>query len=363
MKSSADGLWSALLLDGQGGARELDWPGVEGWHPEQGQLWIHVDPGHPRGLSWLRDRSGISPSTVDELLREDLQPRMEELSDGAVVSSLRGVAPDLERASSARTQLHLWVDPTRLVSLCERALPGVEALRQRYTAQRGPVDLPRLLVAMAGGLAASLRQEALQLEATLADVEYAAEGGRADASALLRGLRGRVTLLRRILAPFKVLVDRTLALESCWLVQSRLDEWRRLADQLRDSDALLQSLHERLIAVHDFVGERLSRDMNAILYRLTIFSTILLPITAITGLLGMNVGVAGASYRFMGSSLAFVVVVIVLVLLAWVEYRFMQKRHLLLPRPNKPLGSPSVGPGRSEERAARLDHRRPSESH
>jgi zinc transporter len=288
---------------------------------------------------------------------------MEALSNGAVIASLRGVAPDLERAPAARTQLHLWVDPTRLVSLCERALPGVEAVSQRYAEQRGPVDLQGLLVAMAGGLAAALRQEAIQLEAPLADVEYAAEAGRADASALLRKLRSRVTLLRRILAPFKVLVDRTLALESCWFVQSRREEWQRLADQQRDSDALLQSLHERLIAVHDFVGERLSRDMNAILYRLTIFSTILLPVTAITGLLGMNVGVEGASYRFMGGSLAFVGVVILLVLLAWLEYRFMQKRHLLLPQRNEPVGSSLPAPGRSEERAAHLDHQRSLKAH
>jgi zinc transporter len=324
-------------LDGKGGALALDWRGVESWRPEQGPLWVHVDPREPRAMSWLRERSGLSAATVDELLRDDLQPRIEELSDGAVVASLRGVASDLERAGATRTQIHLWVNPTRLISICERALPRLEGLRRAYAEQRGPSDLPGLVAAMAEALLASLRQGALQLEAPSADIEYAAEVGRADTSASLRELRNRVAAIRRLLAPFKVLVERTLALEACWLVQGRLKEWRRLADQLRDTDALLQSLYDRLLAVHDYIGERLSRDMNAILYRLTIFSTILLPITAVTGLLGMNVGVAGASYRFMGGSLAFVAVVVVLVVLAWLEYHFMRKRRLLLPRHVEPL--------------------------
>jgi Mg2+ and Co2+ transporter CorA len=148
-----------------------------------------------------------------------------------------------------------------------------------------------------------------------------------------------VTALRRVLAPVKVLVDRTLLLDDAWFVRDHGVDWRRLSDQARDTDALLQSLYDRLAAVHDFVTERLSRQMNSVLYRLTVFSTILLPVTAITGLLGMNVGVAGASYRFMGGSLAFVLVVTALVVLALFEYRFMRIRNLL-----QKMGQPPAPP-------------------
>jgi zinc transporter len=323
------------VLDGSGGASELDWQGVESWQPDQGQLWVHLDPGQPMAMKWLRERSGLSSSVLAELLRDDLQPRIEELGNGTAVLSLRGLMPDISTASSVRTRLHVWIEPTRLVSLCGRALPGAEAARQSLASGHGPKDLSGLLVSMAAWLGTSLRQAATALEEPVANLEYTTQHGLDDTSTQLRELRGRVTALRRVLAPVKVLVDRTLALDDAWFVRDHGADWKRLSDQARDTDALLQSLYDRLAAVHDYVTERLSRQMNSVLYRLTVFSTILLPITAISGLLGMNVGVAGASYRFMGGSLAFVLVVAGLAVLAWFEYRFMRLRNLL-PKMGKP---------------------------
>lgn len=188
------------------------------------------------------------------------------------------------------------------------------------------------MVAMAAGLALSLREAAAELEAAGAELEYATATGSADTSARLSELRRRVAVSRRILASLAVLSERAMTLRDSWLLHGTLKDWRRIADDLGDSNALLQSLHDRLVSVHDFVGERLSRRMNAVLYRLTVFSTILLPITAITGLLGMNVGVPDASYRFLGSSLAFVLVVVFLCILGWLEYWYMRRRRLLLPK-------------------------------
>jgi Mg2+ and Co2+ transporter CorA len=218
-----------------------------------------------------------------------------------------------------------------MITVCDRLLPGVQRARALYEQERGPRDLQALIITMAGGLSASLHAAAAKLEAAVADLEYISEGGSVDTSAQLGALRRDVATARRTLAPFKVLAERILTLQHSWLLRDALDKWQRIVDVLRDTDALLQSLHERLISVHDLVDERLSRRMNAVLYRLTIFSTILLPITAITGLFGMNVGVHGASYRFMDGSMAFVLVAIALCLFGWLEYRFMRSRHLLLP--------------------------------
>lgn len=345
--------WGVLLLDGHGGATILSWQALERWEPAQGPLWIHLDPNDAGATRWLREQSGLADEVVSELLGDDLQPRIEELADGAIFAALRGLASDLESGSSPRTQLHLWGDGARVITLCPRALPGVTALKARYASGRGPVDLPGLVVSLVGELSATLRSGAAEIEAPLAELEYAAELGSTDTAEGVRQLRGRVTALRRVLATLKVLLDRALALDGSWLMQSRHKEWRRLADEVRQTEALLQSAYERLHAVHDYVGERLNRTMNDVLYRLTIFSTILLPITAITSVLGMNVGVPGASYRFMSGPLTFAVIVVLLIALGWVEYRFMQKRKLLPrsalpavrePRPSRPSGRSKGSP-------------------
>src|SRR5262245_31614763 len=71
-----DGLWLALVLDGQGGARELGWEGVRAWRPGQGPLWVHLDPRHPLAVEWLSEQSGLSVEQRQALLQTAERPRL-----------------------------------------------------------------------------------------------------------------------------------------------------------------------------------------------------------------------------------------------------------------------------------------------
>lgn len=42
-RDQPDGLIHALLLDGAGASRVLDWCEVDAWQPEQGCLWLHFN--------------------------------------------------------------------------------------------------------------------------------------------------------------------------------------------------------------------------------------------------------------------------------------------------------------------------------
>ena len=43
MTDAPNGLIHAKLLDGNGGARDVDWAEAMAWSPEQGCLWLHFD--------------------------------------------------------------------------------------------------------------------------------------------------------------------------------------------------------------------------------------------------------------------------------------------------------------------------------
>jgi zinc transporter len=91
-----DGLWLALLLDGAGHARSLDWSAAATWTEEQGALWIHLDPSSPQAVAWMRTSSGLSGAQVDELLVTDRQPRLKEVGNDRLVASLSGFSPELD---------------------------------------------------------------------------------------------------------------------------------------------------------------------------------------------------------------------------------------------------------------------------
>ena len=107
------------------------------------------------------------------------------------------------------------------------------------------------------------------------------------------------------------------------------DDWNHLADETQDTDDVLQGLQERVGAVRDSVQERLARKTNQVLYLLTILSATMLPLTFVTGLLGMNVGLKGASYRGLESMGSFLLIVAALAVLAWYEVLLIKRRHLL----------------------------------
>lgn len=326
---ATDGLWIALVLDGKGGAREIGWDALDAWKPDDGPLWVHLDPRAPRAITWLNSEGSLPEAERSALRNDATNPQLQQVGDRAYLISLRGLAPETERESRDLALVRLLVERHRVVSSCDRSLPGVIRIRDLLRTRSGPRDVPELIATMAAGLGALLRDAALDLEDPVAELEYAAETEQGSDSSELGEVQTTIARLRRHVAPYKILVARCLAMPDAWLFSDHLPRWRHLADQLQEADSLLQNMHERAKALRDLVGERLARRMNYILYVLTILTAIMLPLTFVTGLFGMNVGIEGGSYRFMEAAPTFLGICAALAVLAWVEYRFIKRRQLL----------------------------------
>ena len=65
---ASDGLIHALVLDGKGGARALDWAGVEAWQPADGVLWLNFDYAGASVADWLANKSKLDPVVVSALV-------------------------------------------------------------------------------------------------------------------------------------------------------------------------------------------------------------------------------------------------------------------------------------------------------
>jgi zinc transporter len=323
------GLRLAIVLDGNGGARELGWEGLSSWKPEQGPLWVDLDPRAARAIAWLDSESGLPERERKALLGSEPRPQVEASLDGAYLISLSGLAPGVEESSGDLARLRVRVHRHLVVSLCDRELPGVAMARESFRAGTGARDVPELTVALGAWLSGLLRDAALDFENTTAELEFAAHKAQGSEWPELGWLQISIARLRRHVAPHKVLVARLLAMPESWLIRSRLTEWQRLADELLSTDNLLQNLQERANALHDYVGQRLVRRMNYILYVLTILTSVMLPLTFLTSLFGMNIGIKGGSYRFMDGTAAFLLVCVTLAVIALVEYRFVRRRHLM----------------------------------
>ena len=72
---ATSGLLDALLLDGKGGAKRLDWDGVHSWSPNDVVLWINLDYSLPDAVTWLAEKSKIDEIAREALVDPDPRPR------------------------------------------------------------------------------------------------------------------------------------------------------------------------------------------------------------------------------------------------------------------------------------------------
>jgi zinc transporter len=144
----------------------------------------------------------------------------------------------------------------------------------------------------------------------------------------LRELRRRTALLRWQTAQREVLGE-VLSFELTWLTGGRESEWRSIIASLAQDSRDLDSVFERTRVLHDYLEERASADLNRRLYVIALLSTIMLPLTFVTSLLGINVGIRGNSFRGAEAPWAFFAVVMVLVMAAIFEFAVLRRRKWL----------------------------------
>ena len=329
-----EGIVIAVLLDGMGSATHVGWQAIEVWRPEHGALWLQLDMASPRALAWLASQ-GEGLATLGTA---DRRPRFEVIDDQTIRLGVRAWLPTLRRAPGVEGVTNLWLQPMRAVVLSRGLLAELPEIGARWSGGIGPKTIPALMTEQLTAITRRLTDAIADLEQPMADLEFAAAGGPGHPEELRR-LGLQIADLRRHLVPARVVVDRLLAAQPLWLIGGFEPRLSTLADDLRSGDAELQNLLQRSGTVRDFLSAGRATRMNEILYVLTVVSTIMLPLTFLTGLLGMNVGIAGASYRGMSSTLAFLAVCAALAIVAWLGYRLLMRRDLLMRAPSLKRGS------------------------
>lgn len=107
---------------------------------------------------------------------------------------------------------------------------------------------------------------------------------------LLSSLRQRLLLIDRHIDLMQALLRRTLVDLSTVAKKNELTSLRELADRTAWFDQRISHQLDRVRVVTDQSHMTAMDELNNTMYRLTLIATVFLPLTFITGLLGINVG-------------------------------------------------------------------------
>lgn len=322
--SEEDGLICAWRLDGQGGGTEIGWDDLSSG-AENGDTWVHLHFESERVRKWLREESGLSGLVVEALLYEETRPRCAAVGDGLLIN-LRGVNLSPGANPEDMVQLRLYVDQHRMVSVRRRKLMAIQDIRDRLAEGRGPKDSADFIVSVTGGLMERMGPVISDLDDRVDDIE---DRVLMTSDASLRGelwqMRRQAIALRRYIAPQREAMARLVTEKISWIEPQIGQRLREIADRITRYVEDLDSARERASIVQDELTTRLTEQMNKNMYVISIIAAIFLPLSLLTGLLGINVGgIPGEKWPW-----AFTAVGVGIVLLGVVEYYVFRKLRWL----------------------------------
>jgi zinc transporter len=290
MNSAPQGLIHAKLLDGAGGALDLDWSDVRRWNVEQGCLWLHLDYEQEEASRWIREESGLNDIAVNGLLTAETRPRAISRGDNLLLA-LRGVNLNPGSEPDDMVSVRIWTDGKRVISTRRRTLQSTRDILQELDEGVGPESAADLLVAWADRIVERMGGTVDNFEDRVAEAEERLlagdiEGLRFD----LAQLRKQAIVIRRYLAPQREAMNRLVTEPLSWLDEMNRLRLREVNDRQSRHIEDIDAVRERAAMAHDEMLGQVSEEMNKRSYVFTVVATVFLPLGFFTGLMGINVG-------------------------------------------------------------------------
>lgn len=283
-----DGLVSGLLLDGKGGAREVEWPEIKHWTPEMGVLWVHLNRTVEEADHYVRQDAGLDSVVIDALLASDTRPRMVTHGQGMIVN-MRGINLNPGADPEDMISVRMWIEKKRIISTRSRRSLATRDVQEALARGQGPKDEIDCLFELAKALHLRVAHVIDELSDAVDSLEEQVVSGEiAKVRDDLSQARKRAISLRRHLAPQREALARLQNERHEMLDGVDSVHFRELADETTRFVEELDSIRERASVVQDEVMNRLTERQNRNSYVLTVVAAIMLPLSFITSLFGVS---------------------------------------------------------------------------
>lgn len=280
----------AMILNGKGAGRDTDAAGVEQWSEDQGVLWVHLDVADAGAGDWLSHHSNLPAMVVDALLAGETRPRSTFNEQGLLIV-LRGVNTNPGADPEDMVSIRIWIEANRIISSQRRKLLSIQDVKRALASSDGPSSSGNFLAALVERLADRIGDFVDSIEDRMDDAEEEiAEGRLPGFRQRLSASRRQIAHVRRFLAPQRDALDRLNRQPCEWLTELDAHALRQESDRITRYLEDLDLAKERAIVLQEELLGHIAQEQNARMYVLSVVAAIFLPLTFVTGLLGMNVG-------------------------------------------------------------------------
>ena len=293
-------------------------PGEAATYRGDGFVWLHVQ-GVRNGR---HDLPGYVPElAANALLASETRPRCDEIDDAALIN-LRGTGLQATIDSDRLVSIRVWVEARRVTSVARNPLAALEKVKAAMRTGK-LLDGGDFVATLAQAISTELDPEVAALGDRLDDCE--AEIEDADIYALRRriaALRSQAIALRRFVAPDRDALSSMAQLEFSWISKEDRMHLREAADRFARMAEELEAVRERAALLHEQLTDLRAEIVDRRSLAIAVVAFIFLPLTFITGLLGMNVeGIPFAERDWAFWGVFGFCLLIALIVLGWFAYR------------------------------------------
>ncbi|QKF72275.1 zinc transporter (EcCorA_ZntB-like family) [Aliarcobacter faecis] len=315
--------FQGFLIQKDGTAQELKYEKLDNLERVNKILWLHFDYTSKEAQDWITNKSGIDSIAVDALLADETRPRTVLLND-ALLIALRGVNLEKNAKPEKMISIRIFISSDLIISTSRKNILSVSEISEDLRNGEGVkssseflVELTYRMIDRMDSVIDKIQDRADFLEENILDAENNTE----FRTEILK-IRRESIILKRYLTPQKEALVKLYNEKLLWIDEYQKIELRETTDQLIRHIEELDTIRDKVILFQEELVNSLTEQMNKKMYILAILSAIFLPLTFLTGLLGINVGgIPGAT-----SDNAFYIFILILVTVVGFQFYIFKKK-------------------------------------
>lgn len=258
---------------------------------EKNLLWIDLNKPTNEELEWLYSVFGFHHLAIEDTAKQSQRPKVEAF-DNHFFLVAHAIKPGRRRHFEL-IELYFFVGPNYLVSIRHEPFKVLDDLigsasESRYL-KRGPDFLLYAILDAAVDTyfpAMDKVDDAIdKLETRILDRPSK------EAVAELFGLKQQLVFMRKLVGPQRDVINALTVRDFPNIAPDTVFYFRDIYDHLIRIYDMIDSYRDLISGALDIYLSTVSIHLNEVMKRLTVFATVFMPITFITGVFGMNFGI------------------------------------------------------------------------
>lgn len=246
--------------------------------------WCHCQR-EAKGLKTWMNAQGIDSAVITSLTTDDARPRFEFYDDGSFMLILRGVNLNDGAVPDDMLSLRLYWYQDRLITTRKTPSKAIAKIRESLKQGKGPKDISHLMVVIIDSLNLNIELFLDEVEMTLEKMD---EAERYDDD-VLYATHKRLLKLKRFMKPQHFALTDFLNADhkTCASLEPKV---RNTVDTISRINESIDFYLEQVNLMKEDSEQEQAQIMNRNSYLFTIIAALFLPVSFLTGLLGINIG-------------------------------------------------------------------------